>query len=1325
MLDGTLEEAQIEYVSSIKKDFKLKSQPKVSSRLPDGFVTDPMRMKPNLQSRLMTAVQKPLSREIESLVAYERTHLDSSGTLYTPRQTPHGKLRFGRLHTSQTNRTLMSRMGPPLDLETPRCQTAAERQHRLDDLDVQQERPKTMHVLQEIKRNQRLDYAIPKLDKFIDASCETTTTPVASYHVEKIHKKSIETVQNFFVDAEAFKGQKFIVNLGSIAKNTVSFEIFQEFIVPFVSPITLEYFLGKVDQLVAEYAVPWAEISFESVLRIVQIPGWHTMPIKEVFARISDAGSILYRAGQRYLGQKGLQAAASKISATWKMYAQRKRYERELELRRYVRWARERMTVQQARLMLREKVNRRWEDCRDFQKMTMNTVRNQWSSTKEDERVIVHIASLSIPMAVRDKYKNIHHWQSMQIGRLADLLQPKTSVVWVMMDPTAEAMQYFQYLLETNFDLKKMADERRLLLVSVEKPKAAMDNVCLTRMLDCYFDQMEDIAAFIQDRNAYLLPAFPSAHELELCKTWHLPMLGSEEWSVKLLHNRVEQRKLALDLGTAVPPGTDDIQIEQDIYTQLQRLLKEYPDVPRWIFKINGEPDGRGIAYVQSKLFEEATDVESIQEILSQNIVFVQFEAWKNWKAFVTSFLHQKGVIEASAFGLEKADNSVLFPAVHFLVEPDGQAKLLGTSGGISLSVYTVWGYMFPQSGAPNDVLVAEACRMCDIMAEQKYVGYLSFEFVYFDDHNAEKQLWCTSIKTHMSEPLSMMYLTCLNCSTPCNLEDGPIRVDCNFRAVNHFDHIAKVKFLDQADLDKSEHEKFSTEKQLEERVAIAVVGLHHKALEFADKSLMHKLWKVYGVQFDQKMKLGTILPVIPGTPQIKIPLITVERTVGAALERLLISMALMYRSMPEVVQPIHNFMVTAPVLVKLLQQLDPVTLRAHRPKSPPEGFELSDFEKYLSYSIHLPFDLLMRIPDGKIATDPLNAMSMQTIALLHAEMESERLKVNGKFEKVSLDKPHTHPYFRNPNRIPTGLKIQEYLNIIEHLIGIESDDDLDSPDVDIVYTRGGFLDVGPQQTAKDEPPLSASSSNDPLVLDVPAPPRRGSLKAKDLKKPEKPKQTDDGAAIGSFGKIVESLEKLDSPGQRRKGKKPQQIKTSKLREPVAELPKLTKRSSKYNVESNDRVHSLTTSRKNSDSTPDSEKMMSRTLSHSRRGSIQPIDSKRESDSSVPDNTRSRRGSMHPVEQIGSDDHELDHLHSRRPSTDSRRPSSGGVPRMPLLRRDSMQQKTSSATNSATQSRRGSDKEIQMSKTLSMTIGKMTKPSSVTGAKLTRQSQEE
>ena len=90
--------------------------------------------------------------------------------------------------------------------------------------------------------------------KFNEPELPPALTPCPSEQilVTKKHRRKHKGAE--YEIREIIKGQKFIINLGRIARNTTSFEMFHGYIVPYVSPFLLNWFLDRIDNYAAEYA---------------------------------------------------------------------------------------------------------------------------------------------------------------------------------------------------------------------------------------------------------------------------------------------------------------------------------------------------------------------------------------------------------------------------------------------------------------------------------------------------------------------------------------------------------------------------------------------------------------------------------------------------------------------------------------------------------------------------------------------------------------------------------------------------------------------------------------------------------------------------------------------------------------------------------------------------------------------------------------------------------------------------------------------------------------------------------------------------------------
>lgn len=224
-------------------------------------------------------------------------------------------------------------------------------------------------------------------------------------------------------------------------------------------------------------------------------------------------------------------------------------------------------------------------------------------------------------------------------------------------------------------------------------------------------------------------------------------MLGSEEAVSQLAHNRVNQLKFIQAAGCSHLPGSFNLKIvrygfirESAIYQGLVDLIRGNPNIKRWAFKMNGEPNGRGIAYIglvffitdTKKIIIDNGDIfESVKSSLATYLVLVEFSIWRTWANFLIKFLDSGGIIEASADGEDGTPRDLQFPICHMMIMPNGEVQVLGSSSLILLHPFQVWGAIFPQQALPMADLVRESLKLAEHFYKCGFIGHLTCEYVY------------------------------------------------------------------------------------------------------------------------------------------------------------------------------------------------------------------------------------------------------------------------------------------------------------------------------------------------------------------------------------------------------------------------------------------------------------------------------------------------------------------------------------------------------------------------------------------------------------------
>jgi hypothetical protein len=174
----------------------------------------------------------------------------------------------------------------------------------------------------------------------------------------------------------------------------------------------------------------------------------------------------------------------------------------------------------------------------------------------------------------------------------------------------------------------------------------------------------------------------------------------------------------------ALPISCWDIDSEENFYSSITLLVKNYITINIWVFKTDNENHARGIAYIQldriksfvelkkDKLNNVITDDNkfeaSLRNILRKSIPkkaeIVTQKLYEGWEDFFKHFCNNKGVIEACP--TSSLTGIVGNPCVSIFIEPDGNVENLGTFDKINASHFKNFAAISPQKTIPNLVKI-------------------------------------------------------------------------------------------------------------------------------------------------------------------------------------------------------------------------------------------------------------------------------------------------------------------------------------------------------------------------------------------------------------------------------------------------------------------------------------------------------------------------------------------------------------------------------------------------------------------------------------------
>lgn len=101
----------------------------------------------------------------------------------------------------------------------------------------------------------------------------------------------------------------------------------------------------------------------------------------------------------------------------------------------------------------------------------------------------------------------------------------------------------------------------------------------------------------------------PSKEDNLIGMQLNTPLFSGSFNSVYALSGKSAAKKLIEECKLPTAPGAENISSEDDLVNQLTILIAKYANVNKWIFKVNGEFRGRGVASFSLESIRVLSDI--------------------------------------------------------------------------------------------------------------------------------------------------------------------------------------------------------------------------------------------------------------------------------------------------------------------------------------------------------------------------------------------------------------------------------------------------------------------------------------------------------------------------------------------------------------------------------------------------------------------------------------------------------------------------------------------------------------------------------------------
>ncbi|XP_043979905.1 IQ motif-containing protein H isoform X6 [Gambusia affinis] len=336
--------------------------------------------------------------------------------------------------------------------------------------------------------------------------------------------------------------------------------------------------LEDLTKLLREFAVPLAKVDGDNFIQLCPSSDYgysKTLSKATLFSLLQNKGDVLElvsRPGQRYRGEGGRDAAATRIQACWRRYFNRTSYLCYHHRKNAAEVISMSWLLHYQRCQVKKDLQaKRFRQLENYRNRAEHLAEN-WKHIRSSKRTIIHIPSLGFSQSWRQNTRKYDILQNIQITRLCDIRDENVEVIYICPVHLGEdILRYYDNFLSrngadssTSQDL--LCNKRFLILTPEAVDHFPTRNMCLSTLLKYSPSTLKQIKRQIQGKWAYIVGGVGHEDDLDVADELDVPILGPEPAVSQLHGTKSGGRRIFSEAGLEVPPGQGDVYALNQIW---------------------------------------------------------------------------------------------------------------------------------------------------------------------------------------------------------------------------------------------------------------------------------------------------------------------------------------------------------------------------------------------------------------------------------------------------------------------------------------------------------------------------------------------------------------------------------------------------------------------------------------------------------------------------------------------------------------------------------------------------------------------------------------
>ena len=362
--------------------------------------------------------------------------------------------------------------------------------------------------------------------------------------------------------------------------------------------------------------------------------------------------------------------------------------------------------------------NQRYKEWVNMQK---NFIK-RWDIIKNRPHYEIHINSISLNTS-NSKYMNttFEHFiekENNQLNRIVNLFDSNIEIIYISPhELNQDIIIYYTSIMET-FGIENPRE--RFHIVIPDAYKDYPNHFSVSELLLLSPNTIRNIKNKLEKekKDAFIVPGCVSKTEVELSILLGIPILMGDLFQTETIFTKSGAKLVFEANEISVPVSAWDIKSEFEFYASLSHLIASFEQYNLWIFKIDNEKNGRGIAYVQLDKIQQYNEIkrkkgryeeqkeyenalsEMLKDMLPKKVKICANYLYKTWDEFFKAYIENRGIIEPCP--TYNPSNILGSPCIPIFIEPNGNIEHMPTYDKINLSYFRNIGAISPQMSYVN-----------------------------------------------------------------------------------------------------------------------------------------------------------------------------------------------------------------------------------------------------------------------------------------------------------------------------------------------------------------------------------------------------------------------------------------------------------------------------------------------------------------------------------------------------------------------------------------------------------------------------------------------